>query len=250
LPVSPLAQDSQVDQPDAPLISLNHVFLGFNGKSVLEDITFDVGRAEVVAIMGPSGSGKSTVLKLIAGLLAPDSGTVTVRSDHLGMVFQYSALLSGLSVYDNVALPLLKAQQVSPEEVEPRVMRVLRLVGLEDVGDASPDSLSGGMKKRVSIARAMVIEPDILLFDEPSAGLDPINSSRLEADMRAITMQVSAASVVVTHNVETIEHMADRVLILHDRHLVWQGERQDFLTTSDPYPAQFREGSPQGPIQL
>lgn len=239
-----IADQSQV------LVSLDHVSLSYGDKTILKDVSFQVSRREVIALLGPSGSGKSTILKIIAGLLAPDKGKAAIQSEHIGMVFQDSALLSSLNVFDNISLPLKRFGNTCEADIESKVLKTLALVGLSDVGESYPDELSGGMRKRVSIARALIIEPDILLYDEPSAGLDPMTASKLEEDMRSITIKVGAAAVLVSHDIETISHMADRILIIHESKIVWEGERETFLTSQDPYPKQFRERRIEGPISV
>jgi phospholipid/cholesterol/gamma-HCH transport system ATP-binding protein len=233
-----------------PLLDMRHIRLQFGQKHVLEDFSLKVSQKEIVAIIGPSGSGKSTILKVVAGLLAPDSGTMTLRSEKIGMAFQFSALLTSLNVFDNVALPLRKQSRLSESDIQQRVQNTLTMVGLKENLDTMPNELSGGMQKRVGIARALAIEPDIILYDEPSSGLDPMTAAKLEADIRRICKQVGAATLLVTHSMETVENIVDRVLILHKGHIAWQGNRKEFLSTDNPYPLQFRTRSTEGPISI
>lgn len=233
-----------------PLLELRNIYLSFGSNQVLKDFSLKVAKKEVVALIGPSGSGKSTVLKVIAGLIAPDSGSVVLRSRRIAMAFQFSALLTSLSVYDNVALPLRKNTRLSEREIHDRVLSTLELVGLSESVNTMPDELSGGMQKRIGIARALAIDPEIILYDEPSSGLDPMTAAKLEGDIRHISKKVGVASIIVTHNMETLENIVDRVLILYNGGIVWQGDRKMFFSTEDPYPVQFRERAPEGPIAI
>lgn len=233
-----------------PLLDMRNIQLKFGNKAVLNNFSLKVSKKEVVAIIGPSGSGKSTILKVIAGLIAPDAGDFTLRSEKIAMAFQFSALLTSLNVFENVALPLRKQSQLGEEEIYNRVTATLKMVGLSESLDTMPNELSGGMQKRVGIARALAIEPDIILYDEPSSGLDPMTAAKLEMDIRRICKQVGAATLLVTHSMETVENIVDRVLILYKGQVVWQGNRKEFVSTDNPYPVQFRTRNIEGPISI
>jgi len=223
------------------VVYFENVYLTFGSKKVLKDLSFEIYSNEIVCIAGPSGSGKSTILKLISKLISPDSGTITVKAQRLGMAFQYPALFNSMTIWENVALALQETTNLSHEEIDTRVKEVLKTVGLENTEIMYPEELSGGMQKRVSIARALVLKPEIMLYDEPSTGLDPATASKLESDMVKLRDEIGVTSIIVTHDVNTIEHISDRILILDDGHVVWEGTNEEFMTDKSPYPCSFRE---------
>ena len=251
-------------------IQLCDVGLRFGGKSVLSNLDLDVGVGQKVAVVGPSGVGKSTILRLLAGLLLPSQGCLSLhgqrqvylREDQdnpmdVRMVFQSPALLASLSVADNVGFLLRRSRRLSPADVRARVSRVLEEVGLRGVEDLMPGQLSGGMQKRVSFARAIVEDPladthhpPLLLFDEPTAGLDPVACTRIEDMIVKTTEFVGGTAVVVSHVMSTIRRAADRVVMLYGGHAQWHGSVQGFEVTDNPYVQQFRSASLQGPMQL
>ena len=239
------------------MISVREVSKAFNGHPVLRGVSFEVHAGEVIAIIGMSGSGKSTILKLISGLDAPDTGEITLADDNFSLVFQYSALFDSLSVWENVGFSLLERPDIggrrqtrkyTPEEVRALAVEKLHLVGLDGVEDKYPNELSGGMKKRVSFARAIVGNPRIILYDEPTAGLDPIASTVIEDYILKLRDELGAASVVVTHQFSTIQRTADRICLLHSGKLRWMGTPQDLMHTDNPYARQFATASLEGPM--
>ncbi len=223
------------------IINFENVDLSFGRKKVLDALSFKIFPREIVTIAGPSGSGKSTILKLISGLLKPDSGEITIRAGRFGMAFQYGALFSSLTVRKNISLALEETTNFSKWEISGRVRESLETVKLGHTINMCPGELSGGMQKRISIARALALHPEILLYDEPSTGLDPPTAAKLEEDMLRFRDKIGLTSVVVTHDVETIKHVSDRVLILDKGHIVWQGTNEEFTNDNSPYPASFRE---------
>jgi phospholipid/cholesterol/gamma-HCH transport system ATP-binding protein len=225
-------------------VCFKDVNLSFGNKEILKNLSFNIYPNEIVCIVGPSGSGKSTILKLICKLIKPDSGTVLINATRLGMAFQFSALFNSMTIWENIALALQETTNLSPIDIDARVKEVLKNVGLDNVEAMYPDELSGGMQKRVSIARALALHPEIILYDEPSSGLDPATASKLENDMVRLRNYIGLTSIIVTHDVNTIEHIADRILILDDGHIVWDGSREIFLTDQSPYPRSFRERIP------
>jgi len=229
------------NQQHEPIISFKNVNLAFNGKEILKNLSFDIYPKEIVTIAGPSGSGKSTILKIIAGLLTPDSGEVIVKAEKFGMAFQYAALFNSMTVWENIALAIQKTTDISAEEIDKRVKETLKTVGLEYAEEMLPSELSGGMKKRVSIARALAIKPEILLYDEPSTGLDPATAEKLEEDIVRLRDEISVTSVVVTHDINTIKNVSDRLLILDKGYIVWQGTKDEFIADNSQYPCSFRE---------
>lgn len=236
--------------PKERLVELRDIVLQYGDKKILDGVSMEVYRDEVVAVVGPSGTGKSTLIKIISGLLIPDGGEVTVHSEKIGLAFQYGALFSSMTVAENLAFALEQTTDLEDDEIERRTREALELVGLADDGHKLPGELSGGMQKRVGIARALVIHPDIMLYDEPSAGLDPILAHQLEQDLGRINREMKMASVLVTHEMPSIENMADRVIMLYEGKIVYQGSKEDFFGTDEPHARQFRNRQPKGPIQV
>tara|TARA_Y100001970_G_scaffold294012_1_gene445830 strand:+ start:228 stop:971 length:744 start_codon:yes stop_codon:yes gene_type:complete len=236
---------------------------------VLNKINFSLKSGERLAIVGPSGSGKSTILKILAGLSLPSDGKLILfgdeqkylRLDQLNppdvrLVFQYPALLGSLTVEENVGFILNKNNKLEKSQIKEIVSQCLGEVGLYNVANKFPNELSGGMQKRVSFARALISDPDkimnelpLLLFDEPTAGLDPIASSRIEDLINRTNDKAKGSSIVVSHVLSTIERTADRVLMLYGGDFKWEGSIKDFRITDNSYVYQFRNGNLKGPIQ-
>ena len=243
------------DQPVAELIDVRK---RFDGNEVLRGVSLTVPRGETMVIMGGSGSGKTVTLRLIAGLIRPTSGIVRVfgrRLDNLGeeellpirrrmgYVFQGAALFDSLSVHENVAYPLREHTSLGEAEIRERVLHFLSLVGLgSDVLNLLPSELSGGMRKRVGIARALAQEPEILLFDEPTAGLDPTNAKMVAELIVQLRGGVCDAAVVVTHDLELTRTVADRVAILIDGQFAALGPRNEVLASDNPAVQAFLAG--------
>ncbi|XP_022742681.1 protein TRIGALACTOSYLDIACYLGLYCEROL 3, chloroplastic isoform X2 [Durio zibethinus] len=240
---------------------------------------FTIRHGEAVGIIGPSGTGKSTILKIIAGLLAPDKGAVYIRGKkrsgligddeisglRIGLVFQSAALFDSLTVRENVGFLLYENSSMSDDQISQLVTEQLAAVGLKGVEERLPSELSGGMKKRVALARSIIcditkesIEPEVLLYDEPTAGLDPIASTVVEDLIRSVHAKAEdalgkpgkiASYVVVTHQHSTIRRAVDRLLFLHEGKIVWQGMTDEFTTSTNPIVQQFASGSLDGPIR-
>jgi len=213
--------------------------------------------------MGQSGSGKSTILRLILGILRPDSGAIFFKRfeinrlqrrklqqvrQHIGMVYQYSALLSSLTVRENVALPLEELTGKSRSEIDMIVDEKLELVGMQDAKDLLPDELSGGMRKRVALARALVLEPELILLDEPSAGLDPVIASVVDELIISLTEKSKVTSITVTHEMESAFRIATRMAMLYEGKIIEEGEPEKLKQSKNPVIAQFLSGSTEGPI--
>lgn len=229
------------------LIEVKNLNKSFNGLNVLDGISVTVNSGESVAIVGPSGVGKSTMLRIIAGLEQLDSGTVNIFTDKLSMVFQYSALLNSYTVAENISLALHN-NGFSKSEKREKIIEKLKLVGLEKYEDYYPDQLSGGQKKRVGFARAIANDPEVILYDEPTSGLDPILSTLIEDYINKLATKFKVASIIVTHHLSTIQRTAQRVAMLYNGKLVWEGSPVDFFKSDNPYVKQFVNAEIEGPI--
>ncbi len=235
-------------------IEVKNLVKSFDDKTVINDISFKVDDGEVLAIVGFSGSGKSTVLKLICGLIPYDNGEVITSEGDIAMVFQYSALFDSLDVADNIAFALKERKDLRNKYTESEIRKIvsekLELVGLKGIESKFPSELSGGMQKRVSFARAIVTKPNTILYDEPTAGLDPMSSTLIEDYIVSLKHEINAASIVVTHQMSTITRTADRVIMLYDGKIVFEGTPAELLKQETPYTKQFVTASLEGPMQM
>jgi phospholipid/cholesterol/gamma-HCH transport system ATP-binding protein len=244
-------------------VELRDVRLQFEEKKVLEGVSLVVDPLDRLVIMGQSGSGKSTILRLILGILRPTSGSIFFKQfeisrlsgrklqqmrARIGMVYQYSALLSSRNVRDNVALPLEELTSKSREEIDQIVEEKLGLVGMVDAKYQMPSELSGGMRKRVSLARALVMDPELILFDEPSAGLDPVISSVIDELIISLTEKSNVTSVIVTHEMDSAFRVATKMAMLYQGEIIEAGEPEQLRRSENPVVAQFLSGSTEGPI--
>lgn len=245
------------------IVQMTHVRLAFGENIILKDITLAVAPRERLVIMGQSGCGKSTTLRVILGILHPSSGSVRFKGEEvttmnepkldlmrqrIGMVYQYSALISSLSVRDNLALPLQELTGKSEKEIDAIVSEKLALVGMEDTRGYMPSELSGGMQKRIALARALVLNPEVILFDEPCAGLDPVISSVIDELIVALTEKTKATSIIVTHEMESAFRVATRMAMLYKGKIIEEGLPEHFHNSRNPIVAQFVEGRTDGPI--
>ena len=235
------------------MIKFEHISKKYDNKVVLNDLSFEVKEGETLAIVGFSGTGKSTALKIISGLTEADSGKVYLTSQNMSMVFQYSALFDSLNIYENVSFAFHEREDLKNKYTEKQIKQIvsekLRLVGLQHIEKLFPSELSGGMQKRVSFARAIVTNPKIILYDEPTAGLDPVSSTVIEDYIIRLKQELKTASIVVTHQMSTIKRTADRVIMLYDGKIVWQGTPQELLKADDPYAHQFVYAQREGPMK-
>ena len=235
-------------------IEVRNLVKKFEDKTVINDISFKVRDGEILAIVGFSGSGKSTVLKLICGLIPFDRGEVLTSKGDIAMVFQYSALFDSLTVADNIAFALHERKDLRKKYTEEQIKQIvsekLELVGLKGIENKYPSELSGGMQKRESFARAIVTNPNTILYDEPTAGLDPMSSTLIEDYIVTLKREINAASVVVTHQMSTITRTADRVIMLYDGKIVFEGTPTELLQQNTPYTKQFVTASLDGPMQM
>jgi len=232
-------------------------------KQVLKDLDLDISTGRNTVIMGPSGTGKSVLLKHIIGLMTPDSGTIEVDGRvvtglgergwnevrmRFGMLFQGSALFDSLTVGENIALPLREHTDLTEAEIRDRVAERLEWVGLRGVEDMKPASLSGGMRKRVGLARAIAMDPAYILYDEPTTGLDPIMSDVINRLVRGLQERIGATSIIVTHDMASAWQLGDRLALLHGGKVVFTGTPEEARTTGNELVRQFVEGSSEGPI--
>ena len=235
-------------------IEVKNLIKTFDERRVIDNISFKVQDGETLAVVGFSGSGKSTILKLICGLLKPDSGEIITSEGDIAMVFQYSALFDSLTVADNIAFALHERKDLRNKYTEKEIRNIvsekLELVGLKGIENKYPSELSGGMQKRVSFARAIVTAPKTILYDEPTAGLDPISSTLIEDYIVRLKEETHAAYIVVTHQMSTIQRTANRVIMLYDGKLVYEGTPEDMLKQETPYTKQFVTASLEGPMQM
>jgi phospholipid/cholesterol/gamma-HCH transport system ATP-binding protein len=244
------------------MIELQGVTRTFGQNRVLRGIDLVIPKGESMVIIGGSGTGKSVLLKCILGLVRPDGGTITLDGRDVttgdrdaflarfGMLFQGGALFDSLRVWENVAFRLMRGAQKRPKD-EARAIAIekLRRVGLKpETADMFPAELSGGMKKRVGLARAIAAEPEIIFFDEPTTGLDPIMSGVINALIREIVVEMGATAMTITHDMSSVRAIADRVAMLHDGVIRWTGPASDMDASPDPYLQQFIHGRADGPI--
>ena len=245
------------------MIELSNLHKGFGPKKVLDGVNLTIGRGESMVIIGGSGTGKSVLLKCILGLMIQDSGTITLDGEdtstverdaflaRFGMLFQGAALFDSLPVWQNVAFRLLRGS-LARTRTEAREIAIekLRRVGLTpDVADLFPSELSGGMQKRVGLARAIAAEPEIIFFDEPTTGLDPIMSGVINDLIREIVEEMGATAMTITHDMSSVRVIADKVAMLHAGRIQWAGPVEKMDNSGDPYVSQFISGSADGPIE-
>lgn len=247
-------------------IKIKHLHKAFGHKKVLQGVDIEVKKGESLVVIGGSGTGKSVLIKCIQGLIAPDSGSIKIDGHEtvnvprkeaaplyakMGMLFQGGALFDSLSVWENVAFGLLENQKMPRKPAKEQAIEVLRQVGLgHDVADLSPAELSGGMQKRVSLARAIATHPEIIFFDEPTTGLDPIMSDVINDLIITSVKKLGASALTITHDMASARKIADRIAMLYQGKIVWQGTVKEMDKTDNPYISQFTRGSSQGPIKV
>ncbi|MCF2903473.1 ATP-binding cassette domain-containing protein [Octadecabacter sp. CECT 8868] len=245
------------------MITIENLHKSFGSNAVLRGASLHVPKGESMVVIGGSGTGKSVLIKSVLGLVQPDSGTITVDGKDVnkgdrdaflarfGMLFQGAALFDSLPVWQNVAFRLLRGSLKKPKD-EARAIAIekLRRVGLtEDVADRLPAELSGGMQKRVGLARAIAAEPEIIFFDEPTTGLDPIMSGVINDLIREIVTEMGATAITITHDMTSVRAIADKVAMLHAGKIRWSGPVGDMDESNDPYVDQFIHGRAEGPIE-
>jgi len=238
------------------MIQVRDVSFAFPHRAVLEHLTIDVEESLTTVIVGRSGIGKSVLLKCITGLLRPQEGSIlidgvdvvqaprqTLRDirKKIGMLFQEGALFDSMDVFENVAFPLAYHRAASGKEIEKKVDAYLDLVGMTEYARAMPQELSGGMKRKVAVARAMILEPRYLLYDEPTAGLDPASSAVVESMIRRLQQRKAITSLVVTHDIDLTRYIADRIALLEDHHILAEAGREDAFLPDSPIYQHFIE---------
>lgn len=248
-----------------PIISVRQVTKRFGSHTVLQDVTYDVPRGKTTAIMGPSGTGKSVMLKVIIGLLKPEAGQIYVDGDPIvgvrerdvfrirrkfGVLFQDGALFGSMPLYDNIAFPLREHTHKTEREIRGIVLQKAELVGLVAHLGKLPGEVSGGMRKRAGLARALVLEPQIILFDEPDSGLDPVRVAYLDDLVNTAQEETGATFFVITHNIESVMRTADYIGLLFRSRLVAFDAKQRMVESTDPIVRQFLAGQAEGPIGM
>ncbi len=247
------------------IISVRGISKSFGSHTVLNDVTFDVPRGKTTAIMGPSGTGKSVMLKVIIALLKPETGQIYVDGEPIvgvrekdvfrirrkfGVLFQDGALFGSMSLYDNIAFPLREHTNKTEKEIRGVVLTKAELVGLVAHLSKLPGEVSGGMRKRAGLARALVLEPKIILFDEPDSGLDPVRVAYLDDLVNTAQHETGATFFIITHNIESVMRTADYMGILFRSRLVAFGSKPDMCASTDPIVHQFLRGQAEGPIGM
>jgi phospholipid/cholesterol/gamma-HCH transport system ATP-binding protein len=264
------------NQPEAPIISLKDVVKSFDGKRVIDGLTLDIQRGETMVVMGGSGSGKSTTLRLMIGSIEADSGSIQILGTNIcgaceddlnamrlkiGVLFQSGALFNSMTLAENVALPLIEHTDLDREIIDIQVKIKLELVGLREHADKYPAEISGGMKKRAGLARALALDPQILFYDEPSAGLDPVTSAEIDRLIIDLSKKLGVTSIVITHEMDSAFAIADRMAMLDKGEMLIVEERAWFervrdtsaqeaagLTETERLIRQFLRGDAEGPI--
>jgi phospholipid/cholesterol/gamma-HCH transport system ATP-binding protein len=260
-----LSWQVEAEKVDDPVISCDMVTKQFGAHRVLDGITYDVPRGKTSAILGPSGTGKSVMLKVIIGLLKPDYGEITVDGERangiparellrirrkFGVLFQDGALFGSMNLYDNIAFPMREHTKASEKEVRVAVMEQAELVGLVAHLDKLPGEVSGGMKKRAGLARALVLKPPIVLFDEPDSGLDPVRVAYLDELVNTAQRETGATFFIITHNITSVRRTADYLGVLFRSKLVAFGSKDFMKDIDNPVVNQLLAGRPEGPISM
>lgn len=249
--------------PDGPLVDISDLHFRYGARPILSGVTMQFGRGKVIAVMGGSGSGKTTILRLIGGQLRAASGSVRIAGQEvgslderglyavrrrMGMLFQFGALFTDMSVFENVAFPLREHTDLSEELIRDLVLMKLNAVGLRGAHALMPREISGGMARRVALARAIALDPELILYDEPFAGLDPISLGVTANLIRSLTDALGATSVLVTHDVAESLAIADYVYFIASGKVAAEGTPEALGRSTDPFVRQFVDGAPDGPV--
>lgn len=247
-------------------IKITNLHKAFGRKVVLDGVNLEINKGESLVVIGGSGTGKSVLIKCIQGLLSPDKGSIIIDNEEtvdvdssareelhgkMGMLFQGGALFDSLSVWENVAFSLLENRKMPPKEAKQEAVKVLRQVGLSpEVADQYPSELSGGMQKRVGLARAIATKPEIIFFDEPTTGLDPIMADVINDLIIESAKKLGATTLTITHDMASVRKIADKVAMLYNGKIIWQGTVDEMNNTDNAYVKQFVNGQSQGPIKV
>lgn len=247
-------------------VKMTDVHKAFGKKVVLDGVSLEVKKGESLVIIGGSGTGKSVTIKCIQGLLVPESGSIAIDGEEIiglperdmekinaqtGMLFQGAALFDSLNIWENVAFGLIQGKKVKRAQAREIALKKLAQVGLSaDVATLYPDELSGGMKKRVGLARAIASDPELIFFDEPTTGLDPIMSDVINDLIRSCVSDLGATSITITHDMSSVRKIADKVAMLYKGKIIWHGDVKDIDNSGNPYVEQFISGRADGPIQM
>ncbi|HUR01363.1 MAG TPA: ABC transporter ATP-binding protein [Nonomuraea sp.] len=246
-------------------IEIRGLTKSFGRQMIWRDVTLTLPAGEISVLLGPSGTGKSVLLKTLVGLLRPDSGSITIEGQDVcrlrerdlyevrklfGVLFQDGALFGSMNLYDNVAFPLREHTRKSEKEIRSVVMEKMDLVGLVGAEDKLPGELSGGMRKRAGLARALVLDPKIILFDEPDSGLDPVRTAFLNQLIVDLNQRIEATILIVTHDINTARTVPDNIGLLYHRHLAMFGPREMLLSSEEPVVRQFLNAQREGPIGM
>jgi len=253
-------------EPDASaLVECRHLSFGYGERRILDDVSFTVPRGKVTALMGASGGGKTTVLRLIGGQVRAqhgemlfdgqdighlDAASLYAARRRMGMLFQFGALFTDLSVFDNVAFPLREHTDLPEAMVRDIVLMKLNAVGLRGARDLMPSEVSGGMARRVALARAIALDPELIMYDEPFAGLDPISLGTAAQLIRRLNDTLGITSIVVSHDLEETFHIADQVIVLANGKIAAQGTPSEVMQSTDPLVDQFVHAKPDGPVHF
>lgn len=257
-------RDSEFKKGDV-IVRCRDVRMSYDGRPVLKGVDLEVRKGETLVIMGGSGHGKSTMLRLMIGAERPDTGTIELFGKEItglpeqdlypikkrfGVLFQSGALYNSMTVGENIALPLREHTDLDEKIISIIIKLKLELVGLRDFEHLMPSQLSGGMKKRVGLARAIALDPEIIFYDEPGAGLDPVMLAVIDELIMGLGEKLGVASIVVTHEMQSAFRIADRMVLMHGGHVLAEGTPEQIRTTSDPVVQQFIQGKAEGPIPL
>lgn len=253
------------DSPSSNLVECRHLTFSYGGRPVLEDLNFSLPRGKVTALMGASGGGKTTILRLIGGQVRAQQGEMLFDGKdvaqldadglyaarrRMGMLFQFGALFTDLSVFDNVAFPLREHTSLPDKLVRDIVLMKLHAVGLRGARDLMPSEVSGGMARRVALARAMALDPELMMYDEPFSGLDPISLGTAARLIRQLNDTLGITSVIVSHEIPETFHMADQVIVLVNGRIAARGTPQEVRESEDPLVHQFVHGLAEGPVRF
>lgn len=246
-------------------LQIQDVTFSYGSRVILDDVTLSFGRGQVVAIMGGSGMGKTTLLKLIGGLISPQKGKILfdgkeihaadakslyAMRGRMGMLFQFGALFTDMSVFENVAFPLREQTDLDEETIRDLVLMKLNAVGLRGAAYLMPSDISGGMARRVALARAIALDPALIMYDEPFAGLDPISMGVTAQLIRKLNDALGATAIIVTHDVAETFAIADYVYMINAGHISGQGTPKALSASQDPYVRQFLDAQPDGPVRF